>query len=240
MAEEKFKLPQSSYDELAKIVKGYGHSSKPASLDDIKQVTGLHTTIISRNAGFLIAVGILMPGAKKTITLEGKDLALALEHGIPDRIIASWRKIVTGNDFLTKLLIAIKIRSGMDEDTLETHIAYSAGQPKKQQFMTGARTIIDILRAAQLINDQDGKIITTELIEKPSVEKNIVDKGIPTEEQIVSEKTIMPVVKSKAVPEINIQININCTPENIEGLGSKLKLILKEFEPNSSDANEGA
>jgi hypothetical protein len=142
MADDKFKLPQSSYEELTKIIKAYGHFDEPAELTAVSRLVSLHTTIISRNAGFLVAVGVLEGGSKKTATVIGRELAHALEHEMPDEIRGSWQKIVTENEFLSKILAAIRIRNGMDHQTLESHVAYSA-EPKKPQFMT-ARNIIDI------------------------------------------------------------------------------------------------
>jgi hypothetical protein len=159
MSDEKFKLPMSSYEELTKVIKAYGHFSEPQPLDEISKFIGLHPTLISKNVGFLTGVGILEGGARKVPTNYGRKLAHALEHIMPDDIRSLWRQIVFDNDFLNRLLAAIRIRSGMDQQTLEAHIAYSAGQPKKPQFMTGARTVIDILRAAELIKELDGKYI---------------------------------------------------------------------------------
>src|ERR1051325_11263767 len=157
MADDKFKLPQSSYEELTKIIKSYGQFDEPADLNEVSKLISLHPTIVSRNAGFLVASGVLETGARKVLTGMGRDLARALEHEMPEEIRRCWQTVVTSTDFLAKVLAAIRIRSGMDQQTLEGHVAYSAGQPKKPQFMTGARTIIDILKAAELIREVDGK-----------------------------------------------------------------------------------
>lgn len=134
MPAEKFKLPTSSYEELTKIIKGYGHLERPANLDEVSRVTGIGTTVISGNAGFLLELNILEPGAKKAITSNGRSLAHALEHEMPDEMRSCWQTVVLGNDFMSKLVTAIKIRNGMDENTLLSHIAYSAGQPKKSNL----------------------------------------------------------------------------------------------------------
>ena len=56
------------YEELTKIIKAYGRFSVPVGLDNVSKFIGIHTTIISGNAGFLIAVGVLDPGARKVLT----------------------------------------------------------------------------------------------------------------------------------------------------------------------------
>ena len=101
----------------------------------------------------------------------GRELALALEHEIPMQIRDSWRRAIQQTDFFKKLITAVRSRKGMDQNpTFEAHIAYSAGQPKKPSYMTGARTIIDILRAAAMIHESEGKHVATSLGESLGTE----------------------------------------------------------------------
>jgi len=242
MSEDKFKLPQSSYEELTKVIKAYGHFSKPTGLNEVSKFIGLHTTVISRNAGFLIAVGILESGGKKEPTSTGRELARALEHNMPDEIRTWWQQIVLGNDFLTRLLSAIKIRNGMDQQTLEAHIAYSAGQPKKSQFMTGARTVIDILKAAELIVERDGKYIA-EAVRSGEYEtaptEVTVDTAKSQAEPVQQRRLTVPVAITRSQTEaagavqITVQVNINCTPADIDGLGERLRRMIKEVSGGS-------
>ena len=241
MSDEKFKLPQSSYEELSKVIKAYGHFSEPKPLDEISKFIGLHRTIISGNAGFLVGVGILEPGAKKVPTANGRKLAHALEHNMPDEIRTWWRQIVSGNDFLTRLLAAIRIRNGMDQQTLEAHIAYSAGQPKKPQFMTGARTVIDILRAAELIKEVDGKYIADyaqSALSEPTAAADI--QSAPNLDTAMQRPA--GTVVSSALPTVQsglsmrIQININCTPAEVLGLGIHIKKLMEELSSPKLDS----
>jgi len=45
-ANDRFKLPGSSLDEVFKVVQGYTTFGKPASLTDISKSTGMHSTSI--------------------------------------------------------------------------------------------------------------------------------------------------------------------------------------------------
>jgi len=238
MPGEKFKLPQSSYEELVKIIKAYGHVDAPTGLDAMSKLVGLHTTIISRNVGFLIATGILEPGAKKMPTPEGKDLAQALEHEMPDMIRKWWRQIVSQNDFLSKLLTAIRIRNGMDEETLKAHIAYSAGQPKKTGYMTGARTVIDILRAAELVKEADGKIAVEEVSREFPEKQPPEEGGVPMRTEIPVPQAVSALTPAPGL-QIRIQININCSADEIEELGLRLRSMLDVLaEPLSEEAEQ--
>ncbi|MBI4964842.1 MAG: hypothetical protein HY913_16325 [Desulfomonile tiedjei] len=231
MPDEKFKLPLSSYEELVKIIKAYGHVSQPASLDEMSKLVGIHRTVISANAGFLTATGILESGREKMPTSLGRELALALGHEMPPEIRRFWRRVVEGNDFLSKLLAAIKIRNGMDEQTLQAHIAYSAGQPKKAQFMTGARTVIGILRAAELIKEVDGKIIVDREPESSTAEPGLIQPLSPPIPQVEPARIVQSVapVGTRSHVQIQIQINVNCSAQEVETLGPKLQSLISSL-----------
>jgi len=235
MADEKFKLPQSSYEELTKIIKGYGHITVPARLDEVSKLTSLNTTIVSRNTGFLIAIDLLNPGSKKMPSALGTQLAHALEHNMVDDIRACWRRIIQENDFLSKLITSIKIRNGMDQQTLEAHIAYSAGQPKKPQFMTGARTVIDILKAAEFIKEVDGKFIPDDVTTAPTdvtqppilSATSTINVGSPKPKE--KDAFLPPTILEYGKHQFRINININCTPADIEELGEKIKIMIEKI-----------
>src|SRR3546814_11325607 len=75
-----FKLPSSSLDEIFKVVQGYASVGKLASLSDITKNTGIHATIISKNVGFLLSLGLLAGGKNKAPPALGKNLVLAIMH----------------------------------------------------------------------------------------------------------------------------------------------------------------
>lgn len=159
MPEEKFRLPQSSYEELVKIIKAYGHINTPTAPAEVGRLAGMHETIVSANNAFLLAAGILEGGKKKVMTQRGKALATALEHELGDEIARNWREIVMGSEFLQRLVPAVKIRKGMERSTLQSHIAYSAGRPRSSRTMAGASAIVEMLGAAGLLQEEDGKLV---------------------------------------------------------------------------------
>lgn len=244
--DDKFKLPQSSYEELTKVIKAYGHFTQEVSLEEVSRLISLHTTIISRNAGFLLATGILTTGAKKAATDIGRMLARALEHEMPDEIRSSWRTVVQENDFLSKVIAAIKIRNGMDQQTLESHIAYSAGQPKKPQFMTGARTVIEILRAAELIREFDGKYVADTSSQAES-DRSVAGRDLPLGHETTTARpepaATAPAYSARIEQSSNysltININISCTPADIDGLGAKLRELIDTVKADT-DSDAGA
>src|ERR1700733_2703153 len=107
MADESFRLPKSSYDELVKIIRAYGSSDRDVSLPELKQSTGMHETIISSNNAFLMSVGLIEGGKSKKPTAKGRDLAIALQHDMPDQVSANWRDIALSSEFLRKMVTAV-------------------------------------------------------------------------------------------------------------------------------------
>lgn len=237
MAEDKFKLPNSSYEEITKIIKSYGHFTVPAGLDEVSKLISMDKTVISRNVGFLLELNLLGSGQKKALTPEGKAIAQALEHEMPEEIRNCWRTVVSENEFMSKLVAAVKIRNGMDDNTFQSHIAYSAGQPKKPQFMTGAKTIIDILRASELIRESDGKFIVSKA---DGFEEGSSTEWISSNSESVAMNVPASVVQRAVEIQssgtqimININVTVDCSVNELEGLGEKLNKIIRQV--NSDD-----
>ena len=238
MAQEKFKLPRSSYEELCKIIKAYGHLDKPASLEAVARPSGIGRSIVSANNTFLSAVEIIEGGKNKIATDKGRKLAQALEHDIPEGITSAWRAIVEGSDFLNKMILAVRIRKGMEIASLEAHIAYSAGEPKAKQVMTGARTVIDILRNSGLVKEEDDRIIPEEIT--PAAEDIPAQEGKPTP-SITKVPTVE--VSTPSGVSLHIELRINAKPSELEGLGEKLKILIENLSKNGNKGrkvNEGA
>lgn len=238
MAENKFKLPNSSYEEVTKIIKSYGHFTEPVGLEDVSKLIGMDKTVISRNAGFLIELNLLGSGQKKALTAGGRAIAQALEHEMPEEIRNCWRTVVSENEFMSKLVAAVKIRNGMDDSTFQSHIAYSAGQPKRPQFMTGAKTIIDILRASEVIKESDGKFIVSKsdgFDEGPNIE-DVSSNNEPTPatySKLVAQREV-ETQSADAQIKININVTVDCSVDELDGLGDKLNEIIRQV---NSDHN---
>lgn len=224
MAEQKIRLPGSSYEELQKIILAYSHISGKASNTDISKRAALHPTIVSRNGGFLVECGILESGQKKQITAIGTKLSQAIEHKIEDQVEMTWLDIFEEVPFFDTVLSAVRIRGGMDQNTLKSHIAYTAGQKKSPMTMTGAQTVIDILRASGSLVEDDGRLTVIDPAMKPR-ESDVVSAP-PVD--MVPTKTLAVASGSHTSP-VTIQIQIQVTPDDLDGLGEKLRAVLEEL-----------
>jgi hypothetical protein len=232
MTTEKFKLPRSSYEELIKIIIAYGKSDKPASLKDLYQGTGINTTGISDNNSFLLAVGLIEGGKAKSPTEKCRELSSALDHNYADKIANGWTVVIRENEFLSKILQAISIRKGMEESQLQTHIAYSAGESKSHAVMTGARTVIDILRHSGMVEEKDGHIVVSGIITLGTEETG-------TRIDVSPEPAKVSGTKSSSISSytFHIEIRINATPSELDGLGEKLKALRRSLEDDKSEIN---
>ena len=223
---EEFKLPTSSYEELIKIIQAYGKATEPSSNDGISKLCSIYPTIISGNNGFLLAVNIIEGAKNKIATDKGKNLARALQYENQDEIAKIWREIVLENDFLSKMISAIKIRKGMDAQSFQSHIAYSSGQDKTKYVKTGSATVIDILKKANLIEEIDGKLTA-----KLPVEKQTGSITVPTAEPKADVST--PIFQTKNQPQgnmtVNIEVRIDVNINELDDLGVKLRKVLDDL-----------
>lgn len=226
MAQEKFKLPRSSYEELCKMIQAYGRLTKPSPLEEVTRLSGIGKSTVSANNAFLSGIGIIEGGKNKIATDAGRDLAKALEHAdsLPEETIKAWRRIVEGSDFLNKMAQAVRIRRGMEILSLEAHIAYSAGEPKGQKVMTGARTVIDILRNSGLAKEEDDRIVAEEIVRLEEAVPPSIAKSISPVVEVPTQGVSTPPGVS-----FHIELRINANPSELKGLGEKLKALIESL-----------
>jgi hypothetical protein len=232
MADSGFPLPISSSKELVKVIQGYGRYGKDASLSDIAALTAMPETVISGNNKFLLGLAIIQGGKRKVITPIGAELANALDHDLPDEVSSKWRTVVETNDFLQKVVASVRIRKGMDESSLESHVAYSAGQPKTPVVATGAGAVVEILKKAGMLKEESGNLvaITPDVPSIPqtvreslSLSDSLSNIGEPEVGRIRIGSVAMGGVR------VTIEVNVQCTPKDLDDLGPKLRKVIQDF-----------
>lgn len=156
-----FNLPGASFDELQKIIKGYSHAPDQVSLDSLSRLTGLHTSQISRNSKFLTNLGLISGGVKKSATDLGRKLGRALDHKQIDDAKGYWREAVQSNEKMASLVTTVRIKDGITEKDFSGHVLYASGQSNSKVNQTGARCIVDILVYAELVIEENGKLVVS-------------------------------------------------------------------------------
>lgn len=168
-----FKLPVSSYEELTKIIRAYGLGKEgvPLSLDDLVKTSGMGKTVISKNNGFLVQIGLITDGSKKAPTELCNKLASAYEVNLNEEIVSIWRGVIDHDDFMSKIISVIRIKKKMTRSDYINHIIYSSGCPNNATYRAGAGAIIEILKSVGAVGEKDGEITT------PDVEIGVSDNS---------------------------------------------------------------
>ncbi|WP_421423463.1 hypothetical protein [Agrobacterium rosae] len=232
---DRFKLPSSSLDEVFKVVQGYTSYGKLASLSDISKSTGMHETAISKNVGFLLSIGVLQGGRDKSVTEQGKKLGLALMHNVPEEIETILSDIVSEDEFLKSVLAAVRIRKGMDESSLRSHIAYSAGLSKTGSTSTGTGAIVELLKRSGTLKAEDGKLVVSAPVARPtSVEPSSHERTEP-----VATQSVIRTIEASSPFSISIKIEVQCSPQDLDDLGLKLRKVVDDFSGRDDVVDDG-
>ncbi len=240
MSDEGFPLPGSSYEELVKVIRAYDHFPGDVALPEVSGVAGMHVSNVSRNNGFLVAIGVIQGGKKKAMTEAGRALARALDHSIQEEITRNWQSILAANDFLKRILAAVRIRKGMEYSALQSHVAYTAGLPKTPTVMAGSGAVVDILKAAGVLQEEDGKLI--------AVEGAITSEGAllsaahtePAPPHAGGAAAVRTGGASRAsvgdlTVGVQIQVQIQCSAQDVDAVGPKIRDLLKELRKAEAD-----
>ncbi|QQR75336.1 MAG: hypothetical protein IPJ17_07100 [Holophagales bacterium] len=172
---KEFNLPGSSFEEVQKILKGYSHASENASLDAMSKLTGLHTTVVSRNNKFLVDLGLIAGAVAKTATDLGRRLGRALDHNQAEDARRYWKEAVQTNEKVSGLVTTVRIKGGMSEKDFSDHVLYVSGQKNNAGNKTGARCVVDMLLAGGLLVEADGKLT----IASPGADQGTENSVVP-------------------------------------------------------------
>jgi hypothetical protein len=232
MAEREFRLPGSSYEELVNIIVAYGTRDEAARPGDVGKLDAVHQSSVSRNNGFLTEIGVLQGESKKLITRQGRALALALARKDRGEIRRNWRAIIATNEFLQNVVAAVRLREGMLYPTVQAYVAHAAGQPRNKPVMTGAGAIVEILKTAGLLREEAGELVAT-FDEEIEPEDFALENESPLEVDEVPEPAVSTTVEVGEDPPVRIHLHVQCTTDELEDLGPKLKALLRELSDPS-------
>ena len=155
-----YKLPTSSYEELIKIIKAYGGGKVgvSVSLDDLVKSSGMSRTVISKNNGFLVQIGLITEGNKKSPTEICKKLANSYVMNLQDQTRLLWREILDQDEFITSMISMVGIKSKISRSEFVNHIVYSANCGNGPAYKAGAAALVEIMKLTNSIIENDGDI----------------------------------------------------------------------------------
>jgi len=240
MSEEGFRLPGSSYEDLANIIVAYGTRDEASNPGDVGKLDIVHQSSVSRNNAFLIRIGVLAGDREKYVTERGRSLALALARKDRAAIQRKWRELVSREEFMQNVLSAVKLREGIFPTTLQAYIAHYAGQPRNNPVMTGASAIIGILKAADLLREEAGMLVANYDEDPAEPPTDSRQPRLPDGEETAGEKgqrgagetaeISVSAAGESGAAGVTVHVHVSCGPEELEGLAPKIRRLLRGIE----------
>lgn len=158
MADASFKIPAAGFPQIQKMIEGYAHLGENVSLDAIAKLLSTDKVELSRTHPFLVSIGVITPGRAKSATPLGKKLGRAIQHSREDEETRLWQEIVGNTEFLSNVVSTVRLHRGMGPDDLASHILYAADESQNRRMKTGAGALIDLLKRAKLLVEDNGKL----------------------------------------------------------------------------------
>jgi hypothetical protein len=156
--EKKLALPSGSPEMLARILHAYALcGDKPVGLDSVAQRAGLNKTQVSGNHGFLVSLGLLEGGKAKTLTPEGRELALAINHDLAEDVAAGWRRTLHDAPAMQGVIGMFRVQRELQQGALPGRIGAALGIPMTSATRTGINSLIDLLERCGILLEADGK-----------------------------------------------------------------------------------
>ncbi len=243
MAERGLRLPDAGFEVILRILKAYlaaarNQAGVSVRLDDlVKRAGGSRSQISGQNA-FLVSLGLISGGNAKELTELGRQVALAADSPDLPEWRQGWGEALEHSDDLVGVIDSVRIRREMTADDLISHIVLTAGVAKNSRSITGARTVIEVLKAAGSITESDGtfraadRAQTTEPSDWDSQRwHTTVEGGRPQPHDVDPPGPNKAPARPEAVPArqpvtIHIHVWINDSDDPTQDVGEKVKAIV--------------
>ena len=247
MEDVSFQLPVTGYDVITRIIKGYLHAGADkdtVSVSSVANTTAMHRPNISANNKFLLAMGIIEKSGKGyKLSPEGVNLAKILDFygDDADEVQDAWRVLVEKNEFLQRVTSAVKVRGSMDVDAFARHIALTSGAPNKRHYLTGARTVIKILRLAGKIEEEEDGTLTAVSESSFQAESSTTEKigqqvSLPSARKVATKSLHL---SSLPLPvTIMVHISSDTTDQQVEEIAQKIHLLIEKLLAFEDAKNE--
>jgi len=231
MADDTFKLPQASYEALCRIVQAYAHVGEKTNLASVASILGTDPGQVSRNTGFLVSVGLLEGGRDKGPTTSGMRLARALEFGESDDISTVWREVLNVQTLIQRTIAAIRVRGGMDANTLQTQIVYTAGADKTPRSMAGGAAVVEMMKVANMIAERDGQLIAINLGDTGTSAVHLDDESPSTPAHVpVIQRIIEATSPAGVAVSVELVVTVTATPDQLPALGDQVRQMLERLD----------
>jgi len=114
-------------------------------------------TLVSRNHGFLVSLDLLTEGRAKTLTPDGRKLAIAIGNNLDEDAAVEWRRIFMNAPAAKSLVDMLRVQKEIPSNALSGKIAAALGYAGSSAINTGVNSLIEVITKAGVIYEQDGK-----------------------------------------------------------------------------------
>jgi hypothetical protein len=249
MSDTGFQLPLASYETLVRIILSYYHAGadkEPVPVSAVAQRMGMSRPGISSNNNFLVLTAILEKADRGYVfTQDGLELAKALavyrEDITAPEVGSAWRGIVERNEFLRRAPTAVRVRGRMDVDAFARHIVLTSGAPPdERRFITGARTVIAVLRSAGFLTEDDSRVVEA-ADGKPRVELQNAhgDTSLQPRPGTINSTTTAVTVGIPLSIMLTVPVTADTSESELREIGERIRLLWRIVQTDGA-ANEEA
>jgi hypothetical protein len=203
MADRGLRLPDAGFEVILRILKAYLAAAKnqagvPVKLDDVVRRAGGGRTQVSGQNGFLASVGLIEGGNTKQLTELGRRVALAADHPASPEWGRAFADVVDSSDDLAGIVDSVRVRKEMTLDDLVSHIVLTAGVAKNSRSLTGARTVLEVLKAGGAITEADGTLRAA--APRPADDTETNAHTMPPEQRAPADTAVPPIASRSHGP----------------------------------------
>jgi len=195
-------------------------------------------TLVSRNNAFLAAVGLIESESRGRwrLTDSGIIVAQAFEYDAAEELQIALSSTLRANDFIQGILTLVRTRGGVEESQLVPQIARMAGTPRKTEFLTGSRTLLELMLAAGLVVIEGGVF---RLGSRPESRTGWIDEPGADDTTQSAEPALSRTSAIARTAHVVINLNLSAddleSDERVQALTARIRRLLDSVEQMSRE-----
>lgn len=153
-----FELPRHDYQTISKIISGLAiFRGRDFKLKNLENASEVGFSVILANLGFLRSMKII-PDPGHNMEADAVMLSSSIRIGDKEEISCQWRLFILRSTILTELIEWISSQRKVKHSRLIFQLIIMAGREVTRENIRGARTTIEILMVARLVERADSYI----------------------------------------------------------------------------------
>jgi hypothetical protein len=155
----KFPMPESSWEVIKKILRGYRavQDHESPTVEGIAKLAGIHRPVLSMNNNFLREIGIVQP-EKYKLTDLGSRLAAGITMSNSALTASAIQTVIRQNGVLNTLMGMLDARGEMSIPDFKAELMLLVGLNEKSRQLHFVKTVLDMFQDGGLIRINDNMI----------------------------------------------------------------------------------